>query len=641
MLARRRDRRNSQHSSPLKPELGYIWESPGPSEPPEYEPLWEARELNPETAMARELVQTEWRVADLRHEIEKLGEVPKGRTRKDLAEQLAKLFLNEGRLAQAIANLSEEERRYYTNVLLHSVIRGYYLAPQMGNLWGEFSKPWTKLSEGIQKAGLGLQTGGAETLVPFGTRSRLPQLSLRFPTTTEPSQVVPAVDPRDVLAQIQQLLGLLQTERFGLRDTPRWKAPEYPYAESVVCWPPMPADAKRLYANADRERTIELWPLEPSLDADAIQATSSALGTSESWVEFLYHALRASGIVWAGSPVFVDEEAAQEWMALAPGEQLGALFRIYRSIAPWAAWWPYWRDGTIRMLRDYHGYWGLISVDESVYLSSINLRWALLEILAFLPERTWIAMKDILQMLEVFFPNPNTHRYLMGLRPQHRDEGWLGFLRLALEAILSGPLRAFGLVDLGPSLDDIQAIRLDGLQNLQWERTLEVPIEAGGQLKSEAVRFVPTSTTLEIKTPVPAGFMSFLLKWARPAGFSKNLVVYDLDVERLHRAFEQGYDPEGLAEAWTDSVGFSPLPEVVAWWQRWWNHYGQVRLYPAQALLQTRDAFTMQELQIALPNLQSSMVGMLTPKAALLDENEMDRILDDLVRQGYMPKELS
>ncbi|MGC9523435.1 MAG: hypothetical protein ACP5HG_16315, partial [Anaerolineae bacterium] len=625
----------------LKPELGYRWEAPPDPAPYPYDPFWQLTETDLVASMVNEIVEIEWRVDHLRTQIEKLGGEPRGRTRRSLAEQLAVLFLDPTRLADALGRLSDEGRRYYTNLLLHLGVQGLYVAPKTKGLWSGFSRPWPELARSIAKAGLALQSEAGDLFVPYGTTALLPQLTIEFPRSPEPKHVVSAADPRRIVAQVQQLLGLLQTETFELRPQPRWEAPEYPYAEPVVCWPPTPADAERLQANVQRERTFELWPPVPPLTERALRRWADALATSEDWVELLYHVLVEAGILWQGSPLTVDTDLAHDWMALTPGRQVGVIYRLYRNISQWAAWWPLWREGTVRLRRTYHGYWSLNSIDESVALCCSNLRWILLELLSFLPHDTWLATADLYQWLDELFPTPDTHPYLMGLAPEQAKGGWSTFLHTALRCMLTGPLHALGLVDLGPSLENVTAVRLRGLQSLQWGKIAEIALDAAGQLAPEAVCYLADEQSLELKTPVPPDFMTFILRWAKPSGFSQSLVRYRLDVQRLHRTFEGGADPAALVEAWRTYVGFDPLPEIVEWWEQWWTRYGRVRLYPPQALLETRDAVTMQELQVSLPSLQASITGILTPKAAFLEEEDVDRILEDLARQGYMPKETS
>jgi hypothetical protein len=280
-----------------------------------------------------------------------------------------------------------------------------------------------------------------------------------------------------------------------------------------------------------------------------------------------------------------------------------------------------------------------MSLDESIALGGSNLRWILLEILSFLPDNVWLSLDDLNRWLQQLFPTVDAHRYLMGLDPIADEGGWFAFLRTVLIETLAGPLHALGLVDVGPSLDDIAVVRLRGLQPLHWGKTQDLSLETAVELAQEALRFVPEGPVLEVATPVPPDVAALILRWAEPAGFSRTLIRYTLNVERLHQAFEDGDDPESLVAAWQTCTGFEPVPEIVAWWQSWWERYGHVRLYPPQALLRTRDAMTMHEIQISLPKLQSSITSMLSPAAALLKPDDVDTILGDLSRQGYMPKE--
>jgi hypothetical protein len=214
--------------------------------------------------------------------------------------------------------------------------------------------------------------------------------------------------------------------------------------------------------------------------------------------------------------------------------------------------------------------------------------------------------------------------------------------------LLAGPLHAFGFVDLSPSVDDVRAIRLRQYQDVHWGRVTEIPYEATATLNPETVRLVAGTGTgdavsgrsafMEVVPPVPPAFMSFALSWSQPAGYSRNLVRYELRADRLHQVFEGGESPESLSKQWEAAVGFEPPPEVLSWWRYWWDRYGRMRLYPVQALLETRDAFTLQEVQAAVPQFQRAVLGLVAPNVALLDPQEVDNVFDALTRQGYMPK---
>ena len=643
----------------LRPDLGYVREMPASPTPVERSDAFAILNVDPIPGMVNELVSREWPVADLRKEIEDLGGHAKGRTRKALAEQLASAFLDEARLAGAVEGLSKDNLNGYILLLFQASIQTYYTAPDTQSLWKRLSKSPSHVVEVLFKAHLGLRTEDNQLLLPFGLYQRLPPFSLPLPTIKQPAKVVPAADPHEFLGQIHQLLALLQTETFALRPRLRWQAPVYPYAHPIVCWPPAPADAKKLNANTKQERVLNFLPPDPYLDAPSLHTWSRNLGASPEWAEFCYHLLLNAGLIMAGSPVLVNGESAQDWVSLTPGQQVCAAFAAYRDSQPWADWWSGWRSGDVRVRRYYHGYWGLNSVDQTVILAGSQLRAVLIDFLSFLPQNAWMDIDVVFEQLNQLFPTAESHRYLMGLSLESAEGGWAAFQSNTLLEMLTGPLWAMGFVELSPSVDDVRAIRLVGLQDVVWGRVSEVPMEVTGELSSKAMRLVlaretrasaraageprpdAEGATLEVQSPVPPAFTTFVLRWARPAGFSRNLIRYELDVERLHHTFEEGDDPDGLAESWQTTAGFAPLPQIAEWWRYWWERYGRVRLYPPQALLQTRDAFTLQEVQAALPQLQASILGVVAPRAALLEPDDVDKILSALTRQGYMPKESS
>lgn len=624
----------------LDPQWGYVWQVPPAPSPNDHTPVWRSIPQDPVTDMVEELVGMEWRVADLRERIVSLGLRPKGRTRLDLAQQLAEALLAPSRLTEAVARLPETSRLYYTHLLLRSHTKNHDAHPAAEALFEGFPRPLRTITAPLLQSNLVMSSMEGRTLIPYGTRQRLPHLHVNIPTAAEPKHFVPAADPHELLTQIQQMLGLLQSESFELRPRLRWQAPKYPYAQSTVCWPPIPQDAQALYANAERERLISLQPPDYTLDDTALQAWTEALGASRDWVELLYHLMVAGGVIREGSPLTTEAGLVQEWLTTPPGQQLRAIYQLYSTVSHWAAWWPLWRAGTVFVRRAYHGYWGLISLDDSMRVSAPTLREVLLEILSFLPDETWVALSDLGTWLQRLFPNIETHRYLMGLRLEHIEGGWPAFLEAAVVSMITGPLHALGLVDVGPSLDDIRVLRFHGLQDLQWLRVTEVAVETSAQLRREALRFVESGPSLEVKTPVPPDFMTFVLRWAKPAGFSRSRALYDLDLRQLYRAFESGDDPDTLGEGWQACVGSEPLPDIRAWWQYWWRRYGRVRIYPPQAMLQTRDALTMQELHVSLPSLQAAITSVLTPETALLELEDVDQVLSSLSRQGYMPKEM-
>jgi hypothetical protein len=96
-----------------------------------------------------------------------------------------------------------------------------------------------------------------------------------------------------------------------------------------------------------------------------------------------------------------------------------------------------------------------------------------------------------------------------------------------------------------------------------------------------------------------------------------------------------------LRQAWENGVGESPPQALLAWWEHWWARYGQVRLYPHQALISTRDDFALQELQVAIPEMQDALLGYLTSQVVLVRSEDVSDLLKTMKSKGYMPKEAS
>ena len=88
------------------------------------------------------------------------------------------------------------------------------------------------------------------------------------------------------------------------------------------------------------------------------------------------------------------------------------------------------------------------------------------------------------------------------------------------------------------------------------------------------------------------------------------------------------------------SAGADAAAVFRAWWETWQQRYGHVRLYSNQAVLVAADEFTLKEVQAALPELREGVLGLINSRTALLRAERVDRLLQQLMARGYMPKDL-
>ena len=622
----------------LSSELGYVWVEPSAPYPLPERPFWTKPTWNPQESLIEELIEQSWKVAFLRSQIEAIGLSPRGRTRAGLVRQLVEGFLDPERLQKALQQLSPDEQQYYLCLLMEMQLRGLDVhVSDLGSIC-ELDQPRGTMMHRILMIGLAMQTPDGDLFVPFQTLRCLPAVALRFPNASEPERYCEAISPHRLMLRVQQLVTLVQSREYHLRLLPRWQLPNSVYGGRVACWPPVPEDAERIDGHSGRQ-IVELMALPPFLSQDALTDWAQALGLTSSEVELIYHLATASGLLHAGNPVQAEPELIEQWLAIPPNRQLSILFKLFSSLGQWAAWTPLWRERKIHVRWDAYQLWNLNQIDQGLYVARYLFRWSLLDVLSFLPQETWLDVDAIGEWLTEIFATPGTHHYLFDIEFDAVPGGWPAFVRMGLESLLTGPLYTFGLVDLAPSRDDVSRIRLHRLQDLHWQRTEEVSLEPVKALSPTAIHLSAEDQILDVETPAPSNFLTFVQSWAEPAGLDPDGLRYRLDVDRLHHTFESGQMPEVLVQRWKEHAGFEPPEALCDWWQRWWERYGHVRLYRNQDVLMTQDEFTMEELTMALPKLRNVIRGWATSQTALLDPERVDEVLADMERQGYMPKE--
>lgn len=623
----------------LTPELRYQWIDPPPSQPLRETPEWLTPDAEIGADLLKDLLQYEWKVAFIRQQIASLGGKPQGRTRAELLAQFVATLLDPDRIQRGYQTLNEEERRFYLYLILYTNLESLQTLPAPLNQLLHFSQLRPLLTRQIHKAGLGVRDEEDTFFIPQELTKSLPPMYLALPDAPAPPQFVPAADPHLLLSQIQQWLGLLQSHPATMRPRLRWQIPEVGYySRNLLVWPPTPEYARQILTPTPFQGQITLQPPEPYPDAAAMESWHAALGLPPTMIDLFYHLLLNMQLIVPGNPVRLDEKLAQQWLTQSPGRQALLLYQYYRNVGLWAEWWPAWQAGQLQVQWNYVNAWQMNQAEHTLLTTHSFLRWVWLDTLALLPHDVWLPLDKIIEFFLQLFPSPDSHHYLVGLTFKHPN-GWAGFLHTTLCGLLSGPLHHLGVADVAPDLEAPRLLRLHHLQDLHWGRLEEFPFAETPPLSAQAVKYVIQGDYLEITPPASAGFLTTVQRWAKPAGLSQNRLHYRPDVPRLHAAFEAGATPETLAEEWAAHVDFPPPAEIAHWWRRWWERYGHVRIYPHQAALMTRDEFTLQELQVALPSLREAIMGLVTPRAALLPAEAVTQVVKDLERQGYMPKE--
>jgi hypothetical protein len=624
----------------LTSALRYVRISPAELKFKDAVPTW----IQPDDYQAEALdalINEVYQVSEIRAELQRINIKPQGRTRQALAEQLLHGFIDPGRVAACLSLLSSDALTGFLYLLLSRSLEKWYTVPESLDTLYPLSVSTRATDKKIMDAGLALRSESGQIYIPPSILSVLPPCNIPFSVLPEPSGFLPAQSPQDFLVKFQKILGLFDGRTYTLRDRLRWNAPENPYSGHASCWPPHPGDAKHLIAEIGKARKVLLLPPEPQLDDQALQLWAEGLDVPAELAEFYYHLLVQSAILHAGSPVRINQTFIQAWLALPPGRQIIILYHLYQSVSSWAEWWSLWREGHFDIMWDFQGYWGLVNIDGALLVTGLDLRCVLLDVLSFLPQEAWLSLESVIDWILKVYPTSGSHRYHRGLMIAGVEGAWKGWLKLVLKSILTGPLYTMGFADLAPSMEHVDAFRLHHLQDVHWGRTSELDSGVTGIVKSSTLHLDIKAQVMQVTMPIAPNFLSMIQLWSKPGELRGKTLHFHLDVERLHQTFENGRTPLDLRVAWEVSTGFTVPESLDQWWHHWWCSYGHIRLYPPQAVLMTRDDFTMKELQLAIPHLTDSIRSMVTSTAALLKPEDVDQILAHLERQGYMPKEVS
>jgi len=620
-------------------DLGYAWLEPGPPGPLETTPVWLQHLRDPQTDLQIHLLESSWRATDLREMIEQLGENPRGRSRPDLVLQLLQVFQNPDRLHQQWKLLSKEAQDFFAYLLLYTHFIEVGLRPTEMSIVYPFSQPKSVLFEELTQARLLIGEPSLGLYLPDTLYAELPAF-LPFPDEPAPHEVHPAQDPLMAPLLLQQFVALVRSRGYRFRPILGWRPPRSngPFYR----WPLTPAAAQAVRAKPYEQVSVELEPRGPWLDDRALQDVAAALGVDREMVDLVHRLAVGLHLVRTGTPVTMDGQMLDAWLGLSPIDQWIALFGVYRQVGSWGDWYPAWRQGAVRLESLYYGPNYTPPLDQEMAQLCSRLRWALLGILSLMPSETWLSVEKMVAWIGRVFPDQASHPYQHLIHVGGDAAGWKAFLGHTVEAMLTGALRFLGLADVAlDSAGRPVLFRIRHLRALQWDQKPTLLVPSVAELHPDGVVFDVQHEELTIRMPAPAVFVAGLQQWARLSGFSKNLFIYHLDARLLHDAFRSGATPASLELSWRELAGFEPHPALVAWWKQWWARFAHVRIYTNQVLLTTRDELTLREIQVALPELRASVLGVITPSAALIEPERAEQVIKGLQRQGYTPKEIA
>jgi hypothetical protein len=148
---------------------------------------------------------------------------------------------------------------------------------------------------------------------------------------------------------------------------------------------------------------------------------------------------------------------------------------------------------------------------------------------------------------------------------------------------------------------------------------------------SDGSAFVPAGTT-------DGDALRLLTRVGEFVGGSAEGLRYRLSPERVQLAFDDGLTGPDLLRLLEERAS-KPVPgRVRSSIQRWWAHYGCVRLYDELTLVELSDAVLPEEVLAAVPLVRQHLVYAISPRLLAVEPAAADAVVAELVRQGYAPR---
>ena len=359
--------------------------------------------------------------------------------------------------------------------------------------------------------------------------------------------------------------------------------------------------------------------------AEALQ--QQFLGPDGPRLDLLYHLARACEFVrLEGRTLHLNRDLARKWLEMTRGEQIRVLQETWRGDANWNDLWhvP-----------------GIRCEDTGWRNDPLVAREAVLDLLARCPTEGWLSVTGFVEAVRDRFPDfarptgdfeswyirdVRSGEYLTGIAHWDQVDGAL------LIYLLSGPLHWLGVISLGfkEGWEKPSAFRVT-----PWgARFLDLYHDPVPDLPPQPARVAPEGkVTLAREVPLIDRFqLSRVADWQS----SGPEYVYAITPGSLGRALSDNIQVDRI-ERFLQRISDDGVPAAAIGRMRSWAQlYGYVRLSRA-AILETRTPQLMSALR-EYERIRGYLRQALSPSTSLVRESDWDALVQELERAGYLPK---
>ncbi|HIP95693.1 MAG TPA: hypothetical protein EYH32_00575 [Anaerolineae bacterium] len=342
----------------------------------------------------------------------------------------------------------------------------------------------------------------------------------------------------------------------------------------------------------------------------------------------LHHLARRLGLIrLTRRQLQPNPPLAKRWLRSSPGQQLASLQEAWRDDERWN---ELWRLPTLRC-------------EDTGWRNDPRLaRERVLGHLARCPVGEWLSLEAFIAAIkraDPDFQRPDgdyrswyirdaaSGKYLMGFEHWDQVEGAL------IAHLIGGPLRWLGIVALG--YDGEVETRPHCFRITPWGAAF---LELGSPLPPDPAPspvVIASDLTVRVPAEVPL-YDRFRLARISEWEASEPEFVYRLTPAALARALGENVSVKQVLAFLERISGGRVPPNVSVALRGWAEKFGAVRLRRA-VVLQVRKEITLQELR-TLPQTAPYLIEILSPRAALVKEEDWPRLLEELRKLGYLPQ---
>ncbi|HEY3341266.1 MAG TPA: helicase-associated domain-containing protein [Anaerolineae bacterium] len=419
-------------------------------------------------------------------------------------------------------------------------------------------------------------------------------------------------------------------------------------------------------------------PLFPWLSADASARLENQTGLPDAQCAFLFDIAAALQLIDAPDPYRKLEQTPDHFIPLPVSWRLNARISVIEAWLArtnedkFAQAFDAWQ---MKMLFGYEAWSAVRNAPKAAFKimrsigsrdffsGNLGVEWCalrrfILRTLRGLPANAWIDWATFRHQLFLSFTGDawrvynsavwwfNSDKARLDLS---REPDWQRTIGAIVEAMLSEPLRWFGIVDI--LTDPQQGLRaFRTTEMLAWLQQVEqldtvspsitpaLPGLPARQIprpqQSEPIAWLNDTQWRLPPAPDRAEMIVFAHKIAQPATAR---FTYQLTPASIEHALAQGVSVEDAIRLFESFRAPMP-PAAQALFKTIADRFGRVRVYESLSVLELADDYALREL-LSNTSLKQHIVYQISPRAVVVETDAIDALKDEMVARGYTPGE--